>query len=533
MSDELTRAESSALDAWTPLAPPAGFADRVLDAVAARGMATPQRASHGAMVAGVIVAVAAAVAIVLVGLRRGDDPPPPPSVGPRISEGPPLIDAGLVPILEDAAEPDRIDAHAVEIADVATVEIRGKRAELRRGGGAWTRLLEGVAWLDAGNMVKLGAGTAATVRAGGAVFDLDAAAIFETEPGGVLRLDAGHASARAQGIGIDVVGGRITPWGELGLDAGPVETRIRIENGTAALIGANGERLEMARGDVAVVARDGSIRAVAGPPRYFDVRVAAGESVTIHDPMGATAVQIAFGRTCPTDGAIEIDRDARFAAARMSAGTDRANVMIQAGIWAYRVRCGDGAPFASGRIVVLRDDGARRLPPVPAPVTIDADGRTWRVEYKSTLPSLVVRARGVARVYRLHLANGDNEATFNGVLPAISTPTITVPSAQLREGTYTFWFERDGVPDPKRSTLVIAFDQTAPQISLQTRWGADIDVHGAALDGWTATIDGVALPIIDQRFAAKVPLPVDAKSLAIRFEHPQRGVHVYVRRPGK
>ena len=50
------------------------------------------------------------------------------------------------------------------------------------------------------------------------------------------------------------------------------------------------------------------------------------------------------------------------------------------------------------------------------------------------------------------------------------------------------------------------------------------------LPGWTARLDVIELPITNGRFSAKVSAP-RTRALAIRFEHPQRGIHYYLRRP--
>jgi len=114
-------------------------------------------------------------------------------------------------------------------------------------------------------------------------------------------------------------------------------------------------------------------------------------------------------------------------------------------------------------------------------------------------------------------------------------PKLLVLGTKLKEGTYTYWIDRNGVKDPKVSTLTIDFDNTAPQVYIESPangkpFDADIDVRGAVLPGWTAAVDAVAIPIDKQRrFAAKVPKPA-GNALAIKLSHPQRGVHYYLRR---
>jgi hypothetical protein len=91
------------------------------------------------------------------------------------------------------------------------------------------------------------------------------------------------------------------------------------------------------------------------------------------------------------------------------------------------------------------------------------------------------------------------------------------------------------VKQDKVNTLSIEFDQTAPQVYIEspgngTSWSGDVPVKGAVLPGWTAAVEGVAIPIDKQRrFNANVQPPA-GKAIAIRVAHPQRGVHYYLRR---
>ena len=198
-------------------------------------------------------------------------------------------------------------------------------------------------------------------------------------------------------------------------------------------------------------------------------------------------MQFAFGGKCPEGGFIEMDRDARYRTAKVSSGKDAANLMVGAGGWAYRLRCssggGDTAAVGSGRIVVLRDAGSRALPKQPAVNEIDADGRNYRISYQSVIPTVAVRTKGAGAQFRLHIATGGKEQVFDG-----KGASIKVPGSKLDEGTYTYWLDRDGVKDPKVSTLIIDFDNTAPQVYIQSPinnrpFEDEILVRGAVLPG--------------------------------------------------
>jgi len=138
--------------------------------------------------------------------------------------------------------------------------------------------------------------------------------------------------------------------------------------------------------------------------------------------------------------------------------------------------------------------------------------------------------KGGGARFNVQRRTGGKEQSFDG-----AGPTINIPGKALEEGTYTYWVDRDGVKDPKVSTLVIDFDNTAPQVYIEKPsnnavWTPEILVRGAVLPGWNASVDGISIPIDKQRrFSAKVGKP-GAGALAIKLAHPQFGVHYYLRR---
>lgn len=458
-----------------------------------------------------------------------------------IGSEPPAADAGVrdapVPGV-DAAPPD---AAAVAAAD-ATIEVTGRRAELLAPGEtAWKPLPAGAGPLPRGSAVRLGPGTTAKLVSGGTTLELGSGARIKLgadlglalEAGGVRAVATTPATVALPG-GAVALGGAAGATAESRLEAGPRDTRVTMQRGGAKLTGAPGAELAVNRGETALLTRGGAIRVVEAIPSFFDFRVVAGESFTIHDPRPPTSVQLQFDGKCPDGGIIEVDRDARFRTAKVSGGHDFANVLLGGGAWSYRLRCtrngGEGNAVASGRIAVVRDDGRRPLPRAQGVNDIDADGRNYRISYQSAIPNVVVHLRNPGAVHKLHLAAAGQEQTFDS-----STPAITVPGAQLHEGTYTYWIDRDGVKQDKVSSLIIDFDQTAPQVYIESPnngqpWPGDIDVRGAVLPGWSAMVEAIAIPIDKQRrFAAKVGAP-GGSALAIRLSHPLHGVHYYLRR---
>jgi hypothetical protein len=453
-------------------------------------------------------------------------------------------DAPAAPV--DAAVAATDDA-APAVGD-AFIEVTGRRAELLAPGQtAWKPLPAGAGRLAPGSAVRLGPATTAKLTAGTTAVDLASGARVQLGdgPGNELgvRLDAGGARVVATApASLALPGGAValaadSAAAETRLEAGPRDTRVTMLRGGSRLTGGPGAELAMNRGETALLTRAGAIRVVEAIPGFFDFRVKAGEAFTIHDPKPPTAVQFQFEGKCPDGGVIELDRDNRFRTAKVSGGREFAHMMLAGGAWAYRLRCTrngvDGPPVASGRVTVVRDDGRRPLPKVQGVNDIDADGRNYRISYQSAIPNVVVHVRNPGAVHRLHLAVAGKEQTFDS-----ATPAITVPGNQLHEGSYTLWIDRDGVKQDKVSTLIIDFDQTAPQVYIEAPinaqpWPADgdIGVRGAVLPGWSAAVEDVPIPIDKQRrFSVTAGTPA-GKALAIRLSHPQRGVHYYLRRP--
>jgi hypothetical protein len=88
--------------------------------------------------------------------------------------------------------------------------------------------------------------------------------------------------------------------------------------------------------------------------------------------------------------------------------------------------------------------------------------------------------------------------------------------------------------------VVVQFDNAAPTASISAPAergfapGATVSVTGSALPGWTVSVQGRELPQDgQQRFSGEAAAPSDVRALSIRFSHPQRGVHYYLRRSSR
>ncbi|HTR53338.1 MAG TPA: hypothetical protein VMJ10_21740 [Kofleriaceae bacterium] len=265
------------------------------------------------------------------------------------------------------------------------------------------------------------------------------------------------------------------------------------------------------------------------PDDVSEVVVDFGDSVTVHDPAGTTKVVFDPLR-CPGPGVhVETSRDAAF----HSPVITNSSVILNAGLWYYRVSCDRGpGDVSAGRIVVLHDSGMRPLPKPAMVVPIDADGRLYRLDYQTRIPSVVVRRTQDESMHSvLHVSGNGRDQTFE------SPGTFHVPGDSLAEGKYTLWTEHGGEKS-KDTTLIIRFDQTAAQVYIDSpregdRIAGGVEVRGAVLPGWTVRVGSIAVPTSpkDGRFAAKLPRDFEGSpNLAIRFDHPQHGIHYYTRR---
>jgi len=258
-----------------------------------------------------------------------------------------------------------------------------------------------------------------------------------------------------------------------------------------------------------------------------DIIVGFRESITIHDPAGTATV--AFDSShCPSGQNVELSRDAAFRSLVSTSPT----IALIAGSWYYRVTCaGEPAAFNRGRIVVLRDDGRRRLPESLASIPIDADGRTYHIDYQGPIPSLDIRAPDSSIHSILHLETGKHDQTFMS-----ATGTFRIPGSALAEGTSTFWTEHGGERS-KITTLVIEFDQNAPQVYIDAprdgdRAGDEIELRGAVLADWTVRVGAIVIPVAPKtgRFSATLAPDLAKPKLVVRFEHREHGIHYYTRR---
>jgi hypothetical protein len=418
-----------------------------------------------------------------------------------------------------------------------SVVITGKKAQhVAKGTKNPVAVPAGSSELDAGEL-RIGARTSAKASSPGVTLDVGTGARIAIGGEPFMALTMGKASAAGDATTEGKVG---VPGGHVVLKPGGKsagasidirnrrETRIVATRGEIDLVGKS-DKVTLEHGDTGVINANGTIEIVEQIPKYFDLRVNAGESFTVHDPRPGVAVRFAF--ECKSGGSIELIKDG---VKRMTAGSDGANAMLGAGSWTYRQRCeGSGRVVKTGRIGVRRDDAHRELPKGQPPTNnVTANGKTYTVSYQNLFPNVEFKWPGATGSgFVLHLVKGAKKKSF----PADSNATVVVPGTELSEGVSTYFFVNSAGTQSKTSFLNVQFNSAVPSVYIESpkaiaAFAPQIEIKGSTFSGWSVSVDGAAVPVDKHgRFAAQVNAP-SANALAIKLSHPRQGVHYYLRR---
>jgi hypothetical protein len=455
-------------------------------------------------------------------IDRPDAAPPPPDAAPVVDAAPP-----------DAA----VDAAPAPAPETVAVVITGKNASYVADtpGAKKAKLPAGPSELTGGR-VTLGKKTTAKATRGSATLAVPAGGGFVIGGDAGLGLTAGKATASAA-ADADADGEVGVPGGKLVLKKGgrtagasieiksKRDTKIVVTRGAVDLVGKR--TVELQQGETAMIRRDGTIEVREEIPKYFDLRVAAGEKFTVHDPSPSTAIRFTFD--CPKGGNVEMTGNGQ---RRTSTGTDGANLLVPAGSWSYRVKCdGSVKTVKSGKVSVRRDDARRELPPKGTRPTnpVTADGKNYTVVYQNLIPNVQFEWPGGGSG-TLHLNKGAKKSTS-----AVSGGKVVVPGTDLSDGAYTFYFSDAGGARTEVSFLSVKFDNAVPAVYIESpkpvaAFGSQITVSGQTLSGWSASVDGADIDVDrDGRFSTEIGAP-SANALAIKLSHPRQGVHYYLRR---
>lgn len=453
--------------------------------------------------------------------------------------------------------------------------------------GAWEAASPG-AELRLGDGVRSGPAARALLR----LFDGSALALepktvirfrdrSRSGKGAKLDVEMGEATLEAAGEAFELElmmgSARIDAHGKVRLTRDDDGTRLEVLIGSARLLSAE-ETLELRVGDAVDIVKTGIERvpaasasaaaalppppvasrtaepapsasspadasAPAAPgarpagPNVVDFVAGAGDSFVVHDPKPPT--NIAFVHAgCDGELVLTLDPGKR---PRETAGSGRVSAEIGSGSHRYSVACvkpGEpkGARVATGTVVVLADSGSRRLARTAPASVVDTDGRRYTVLYQTLLPSISLHWPNApaASAYTLRVSSSSGSRSLTS-----GKPSYSFGAGALAEGDHTFVFEGGGARS-KQTSVAIRFDNAAPTASISSPAdrsfapGASVVVSGSALPGWTVSSVGKDLTQDAQnRFSAEVSAPVAERALVIRFSHPRRGNHYYLRRSAR
>jgi hypothetical protein len=456
-------------------------------------------------------------------------------------------DAGV----PDAAPP--ADAAVEVVAGAITATIKGRGAKIKGvDEKTWSKLKPGDHELGAGTLVSLNRRTSMNLTRGTEALTMKGVAEFTLgeadQP--LVNASKGNASVQAteSDVRIAVPGGSIVvrkgagTGGKAEINVGRGKTKITSRGGRTDVEGAKGGNESIQIGEWIQLTKTGAMEVYGRAPSFAHFGIPGGQTAFIHDPRLPSNVRIRFNDKCTGEGIVEISKGASFkSASRVSKGTGSAIIKLGPGSHRYRIRCIDSGVLAtkaaaSGKLRLDRSAGTRPLPKRAPTNQVDSDGRRYTVLYQNLLPSITFRWPNAATSssYTLNVQPDRGRAQqFKGTKPSISVKT-----GKLQEGTYRYWFEGGG-RQSKQSTLKIDFDNAAAsgylrKPGVKDRWGGgQLRVEGAAIKGWAVAVGSVPLPLDRQlRFGTDVAAPGGQGAIAIRFSHPKRGIHYYIRRNG-
>jgi hypothetical protein len=441
------------------------------------------------------------------------------------------------PVLERAASREPPEAETI----AARVEGKGTRAKGPEE-SAWRGLAPGTVELAPGSSLEVPSGSRVVLTSDGGSVSLQGKgqfivgardAPFVQTVAGRLFVDRGRTP-----LELAVPGGSITmrPWSKAEAAVDSSRTTLRVGAGSLEVLGAFG-RDDLHAGESATLSRGGRLEVSGRGPAYADMVVSAGSSFVVHDPSPPTSVGFLLQDVCPKGGVVEQLGPSGSRPLASARGAEAANLLLARGTHRYQVRCVDARGLAakssaSGVVTILRDSGTGTLSRVPPLTRIDVDGRSYTVMYQNLLPQIIVRwpKAPAASSYTLTL-----DGRGAGATRQMSQPTLTLEAGQLKEGTYTLTFAADGKKSlPTR--VAIVFDNASPTARIQSpedrsfRPGSSVNVAGVAVPGWGISVGGRELVLDAQaRFSEQVTASSAQQALQLRFTHPRRGVHYYLR----
>jgi len=430
-----------------------------------------------------------------------------------------------------SAEPDPVDEDSNR--DVVAKTTGDGAHQRAPGAKAWQPLPAGETKLASGTGLKVESGTTVVLNRGKQQATLGEGEFVVGAPGGYLvQATRGPVALVGQGASLKVPGGTLVAKNAdtvADVTIGSDQTEVDVHLG---LVQIQASKTELVRGgETGVVKRDGRVTVSGRGPTPADLVVNAGATFTVHDPRPPTVVGFTLGGYCEHGAVIQMG------SVRYAGDAQQVNGRFAPGQHPYKIRCltrtGPADSAATGTVIVVQDAGTRPITKTAPSNHVNTDGRRYTVLYQSRLPQISVAwpTAPQAPSYLL-VVTGASARTVK-----TTSPSYSFGSGALAPGHHQLYFEAATDP-PRRSrttAVTIRFDNATPTATIagpvDLPAGKHVDLSGTALPGWSVSIDGKQLPLDEQnRFSTDVAVPSDAPALPVRFEHPTRGVHYYLRR---
>jgi hypothetical protein len=337
-------------------------------------------------------------------------------------------------------------------------------------------------------------------------------------------------------VRIAVPGGVIVvaPTGLVNVTLGKAGTTLDVQARQASVEGRD-EPQQVRAGQRATLDASGELSIQGRGLEDADVEITAGESVVIHDPAPPTAVRFRFPGVCPDLAVLQLSRSGK--PGQYAVGEGSVALAVSRGTQRYELHCAaDRARVVKqGRLSVLTDDGSRRVAARAPATTLTVDGHRYTILYQNRLPVLTLTWPDAPLGSPLELTHSF-AGTEEKLIP--SEPRHTFESGSLREGRHDFYFTGGGKVS-RHTRVDIQFDNAAPTATLDApsaralEPGDTLTISGIALPGWQVQVGEQRAVQDDQgRFSLPTTWPNETRAMAVRLSHPDRGIHLYVRRPG-
>ncbi|MBN2719158.1 MAG: FecR domain-containing protein [Deltaproteobacteria bacterium] len=267
-----------------------------------------------------------------------------------------------------------------------------------------------------------------------------------------------------------------------------------------------------------------------------DMRIVAGGRVWVHAVTAPVHMELQIPAPCSDGAVLRIQGTPN----RFVSTNGRLVGAFRMGASQYDIRCGGdpggeaGDVAVKGVVVVVKDLERFQLSQSAPATTVLTDGRKYNVAYQSKLPLIRVEwpEAPVGNGYTLHVQSGSDVTQID-----LKTPKHRFASGDLAEGMHTFHFVFNDTGFRSRHTqLAIRFDNASDKAVFNEPRegeflpGEVVHVSGVLMPDWEVQAVGGDIAVDSAgRFQGEVKHNPLYRGIALKFSHPKRGQHYYIR----